>query len=576
MTDPGHGSLPFELTAHGRGEGKPSQSTAPHVFISYARANRPQAQQLAQALGGYGLRVWWDSDLATGDEFAAVIEAQLQGAGTVIVLWSAHSVRSAFVRDECTRAMAHGKLLPVRIEAAVALPLGFGQLHTLDLSHWRGSPDDAAFQKLLHEVKARQERPQAHRGGPAPLPATAGRQRSHAWPRLPLTAMGAALLLGTLIAAGAYQHRATSQAQAETHFRAGLGEQFARFPQLEKALNEYLSALERRPQHGRAHYYLGHVYAQMGQPAAALGAFELALQALEAPLDAGQRRDASQQRQALTAVPGEASALHGEPSAPARPVGAPARQPPHIPPTQAASDVLASSVQALFSLDAETRISATTRLVLEPQLLSDAVPLAVQQALQALQNNPTELPTRQSAGVINTLVLLQNALAATLQSNRPAIEQLLALAEPLNEATQVQARKLRGLLEQASARGPVAHIQITSEAQRPVARALAERLQTFGYQPPFIERINGSRAPAQTQLRVQGKSERSHARWIAKLVGNLVGTPIDTLNLRNAQPTTDTYEIWLARDLCAPAAPPQPACAILGLPPSTHPTKETP
>ena len=121
-------------------------ATAPDVFVSYARENRAVAAQLAEGLSASGLQVWWDSNLVAGTEFTAVIEAKLLGAAVVIVLWSAGSVRSSYVRDEASRALKQGKLLPLRIED-VELPLGFGQLHTLDLLNWSGDAGGDMFRR---------------------------------------------------------------------------------------------------------------------------------------------------------------------------------------------------------------------------------------------------------------------------------------------------------------------------------------------------------------------------------------------------------------------------------------------
>ncbi|MDP3823355.1 MAG: toll/interleukin-1 receptor domain-containing protein, partial [Burkholderiales bacterium] len=149
---------------------KPSDAAAPDVFISYARKNRPVAEQLADGLSAGGLQVWWDSDLTAGSVFSAVIEAKLLGAAVVIVMWSADSVRSSFVLDESSRALKHDKLLPVRIED-IELPLGFGQLHTLDLLDWDGDTGDDAFEKLLLEVRQRRQRaPRGLLATPAPPP----------------------------------------------------------------------------------------------------------------------------------------------------------------------------------------------------------------------------------------------------------------------------------------------------------------------------------------------------------------------------------------------------------------------
>ncbi len=601
----------------------PTGAAAPDVFVSYARKNRPLAEQLAEGLSAGGLQVWWDSDLSAGSEFAAVIEAKLQGAAVVIVLWSADSVRSSFVRDECSRALKQDKLLPVRIED-IELPLGFGQLHTLDLLDWDGEADDSAFEKLLLEVRRRQQRM------PLDMP-TVPTRTSLKWPRRSSVMAGAALALAAAgTAVWVVRDKQDKEAEAQTertrradadkleadrHFRAGLDLQYADVPQLEKALNEYLSAIERRPQHARAHYYLGHVYAQIGNVIDALVSFKRALGGTEAPLDRSQRAEADKQVLALAMVEGEEApvsrtASRAEPApapvpasvvrapardvavaaapaarppaaetgvltrsiktlpapAAARPTPPPAvvaavvaaaatptapRQPPRIEPPQASVALLVNSVDGLFDNNKETRITATTSLVLDPQALSDAVPIAVARALQVTSAGTAGMNASASSGVVNTLVLLQSALPGTLQVNRAAIEQLVAAALPLGDYTALQAGKVRELLKQAGARRPLAYIQIANEAQRPIAEALVLKMRSFGYDAPGIE-VVGARAPETTQLRVQGKSDRSYSRWVKKVVAEATDEQPAVSALRNAKPGVDTYEIWLGRQLCAP------------------------
>ena len=208
----------------------------------------------------------------------------------------------------------------------------------------------------------------------------------------------------------------------------------------------------------------------------------------------------------------------------------------------------------------ERRINATTSLVLDPQALSDAVPIAVRKATQVLKNGPAGLDASASSGVVNTLVLLQSALPGTLLGNRQAIDQLLGAAEPLGDYTAKQAGKVRDLLGQAAARRPVAYLQIANEAQRPIAEALTARLRSFGYEAPGIELV-GDRAPDAAQVRVQGKSDRSYARWVRKIVAEAIDAQPASSGLRNAKPRTDTYEIWLGRALCAPGGRLVAGCA---------------
>ncbi len=545
------------------------------VFVSYARENRDAAQRLADALIANRLRVWWDRDLVAGSEFATVIETQLNSATVVLGLWSNESVRSAFVRDECGHALRAGKLLPVRIEE-VDLPLGFGQLHTLDLLDWDGDADDEAFQALLGEIERRRTR--------APIPLVAELPSARIGRRMLRRAALGVAVVAALGAGGYYaKHTIDVRAQAERdtqlraeaarrldrnrieadrHFRAGLEFQLADVPRLENALNEYLTALERLPSHGRARFYLGHVYAQSGRSADAFASFQLALQATEARLDPRQRSEAEQQLVALApnadeaapvtrpvAVVAASAARPPPPTAATSPVPVTAegpRTPPHVDPPPATMARLERSVAAMFDDNKERRISATTSLVVEPEDLSDAVPIAVARALQALRSPP--LAARDSSGVINALVLLQSALPGTLTSNRAAIEELLVATAGAGDYTRQQAARVGQKLQQAVHSKPVGYLQIASEAQRPMAERIVQRLRASGYAAPAIELV-GTRAPARTELRVQGKSDRAYSRWIVKVITDATGAAPAVSPLRSAQPKVDTYEIWLGRDL---------------------------
>ena len=161
-------------------------------------------------------------------------------------------------------------------------------------------------------------------------------------------------------------------------------------------------------------------------------------------------------------------------------------------------------------------------------------------------------------------MLLRSAPPGTLAVQRASIEALLVATEALGDTTRAQADKLRVVMQQATGRRPVAYIQIANEAQRPMAQALAERFRGFGYDAPGPELV-GNRAPDNTEIRVQGKSERGYARWVARVVGQIAnqangGKAPSLTTLHNAKPATDTYEIWLSRTLCAPEHPLAPGC----------------
>jgi hypothetical protein len=102
------------------------------VFVSYAREDREKAREFADLLKKAGLDVWWDHNLAAGDDYRDVIEKELKAARCVIVMWSPHSIRSPFVMDEADIAQKSGKLVPAKI-APCDPPLGFRSTHTRDV-----------------------------------------------------------------------------------------------------------------------------------------------------------------------------------------------------------------------------------------------------------------------------------------------------------------------------------------------------------------------------------------------------------------------------------------------------------
>ena len=118
------------------------------IFISYPREDRPRVQVIAQAIEKAGLKVWWDPHIKTGSGFRDEITASLGKARTVVVVWSQHSVSSRFVCDEADEGAARGILFPALIDL-VDIPLGFRQIKTADLTHWRGRPDDPALREFI-------------------------------------------------------------------------------------------------------------------------------------------------------------------------------------------------------------------------------------------------------------------------------------------------------------------------------------------------------------------------------------------------------------------------------------------
>jgi len=523
----------------------PGGSTPPDLFLSYAREDRATAQQFAQALGEEGFSVWWDREIRGGSDFTEEIAAKLHAARRVIVLWSPTAVTSSFVRDESARARDAGKLLPVRIEA-VDLPLGFGQLQTLDLIDWDGEREAADFRAVVNEIR--------HAFGQKVAALPGGSQR-----RFRLRKLMWPAILAAAVGLGYVGLQWQNQARAERFFQDGVAAQFATQANLESARNHYLSALELRPRHARTHYYLGHVYAQLQLLDAARADFDMAVK-LGRGLDANQIADARKQL-AVLSVPNEPAAITRTAVTPSEPdeLAAPAPEGfprlgglPHVPPDAEMNARIEPLVTQMFAPDKQVRISATTSLIVDAALASDAAPLAIKAALIIQRNMPGDAADRATAqsGVINTLVLLRSVSPITLRKHADDVRALIELARPNGSQTAEIADEVAARLKTAMAQRPVAWIQIANEAQRPLAEQLARRLRDVGYDAPGVENV-GDRSPAtRSEIRTQGNSDQALARWEAQAMRKLdLGDPKLTV-LRKATPKVDTYEIWFDRGLC--------------------------
>jgi hypothetical protein len=84
------------------------------IFISFAKADRNLAQQLAAQLEAQGRTTWWDADVGGGHNSRSAIDRELDSAHKVIVIWSKASIASPFVLHEAITARDAGKLVQVK------------------------------------------------------------------------------------------------------------------------------------------------------------------------------------------------------------------------------------------------------------------------------------------------------------------------------------------------------------------------------------------------------------------------------------------------------------------------------
>jgi hypothetical protein len=81
------------------------------IFISYRRTDQVLAVMLAQRIRLLGFTVWFDESLTAGQNFNSEINARLEKAKLVLVLWTPASIKSDWVRAEAQFALREGKLL---------------------------------------------------------------------------------------------------------------------------------------------------------------------------------------------------------------------------------------------------------------------------------------------------------------------------------------------------------------------------------------------------------------------------------------------------------------------------------
>ncbi|MEO0981552.1 MAG: SUMF1/EgtB/PvdO family nonheme iron enzyme [Pseudomonadota bacterium] len=123
------------------------------IFLSYSRADRARAEEIAKALEEEGFSVWWDKVLRAGQTYDEVTEGKLRDAKAVVVLWSNVSVKSKWVRAEATLGERSSAVIPAMIEADAERPILFELIQTADLSAWTGDREDENWKSFVADIR---------------------------------------------------------------------------------------------------------------------------------------------------------------------------------------------------------------------------------------------------------------------------------------------------------------------------------------------------------------------------------------------------------------------------------------
>ena len=109
---------------------------------------------MVAALEAEGWSVWWDPSINPGEEFDSLISRELDAARTLVVIWTAASVESRWVRGEARDAADRGVLVPARFDN-VRMPIDFRAIHTTDLDGWNDDGQSLAFRDLCKALEAK-------------------------------------------------------------------------------------------------------------------------------------------------------------------------------------------------------------------------------------------------------------------------------------------------------------------------------------------------------------------------------------------------------------------------------------
>ncbi len=123
---------------------------------------------MVAALEAEGWSVWWDPSINPGEEFDTLISRELDAARTLVVVWTAASVDSRWVRGEARDAADRGVLVPARFDN-VRMPIDFRAIHTTDLDGWNDDGQSPAFRDLCKALETKLGPPA--RNAPAPTAA---------------------------------------------------------------------------------------------------------------------------------------------------------------------------------------------------------------------------------------------------------------------------------------------------------------------------------------------------------------------------------------------------------------------
>lgn len=122
------------------------------VFLSYARENTEEAARIRECLQALGLRVWFDQrDLLATDDISDAIDKKIAEVNAVLVLWSAASRESVWVRGEALSGLSSNKYIGSQLDN-VTPPVPFNARNAPNLADWTGTNEHGGWDLLVRSL----------------------------------------------------------------------------------------------------------------------------------------------------------------------------------------------------------------------------------------------------------------------------------------------------------------------------------------------------------------------------------------------------------------------------------------
>ncbi len=125
----------------------------PGIFLSYARFDSELGERIVAGLRALDVECWWDRDMP-GVDWPREIERQIDSMSALVVVWTAASKESRYVRAEAIPAFDREKLINIMFGVKEP-PLPFNLYNGFQLDDWTGRDPHDGWTRFVRTLEAK-------------------------------------------------------------------------------------------------------------------------------------------------------------------------------------------------------------------------------------------------------------------------------------------------------------------------------------------------------------------------------------------------------------------------------------